>query len=968
MTDVWALLQTDIVESTLLTEPLGATKAAALWAAHDHMARGLIHHWGGREIERSDGFIVTFDAVADAAGFALDYHEGLRTLEVPLQARAGLHVAPLTLVENTPADMAIGAMPMEVRGLALAVTARLISVAGAGQTLLTAEARAALGATALQIKGHGHWRLKGLREPVELFGVGRPGATLAPPPDAPKAFRVVRKGDNWLPVAQLRHSLPAERDRFIGRAEVLGELVRHFECGARLVSVLGIGGIGKTRLVQRFGWTYLGEFPGGVWFCDLSQATTFEGLMHAVAHGLDLPLGKGDPVAQLGAAIDGRGACLVILDNFEQVARLAESTVGQWLDRAARARFIVTTREVLGIVGEQGLALAPLPSADGTQLFVQRAAAAKADFDPTADDMAAIEKLVQLLDGLPLAIELAAARVRVMPPRLLLTRMSERFKVLTSRGGRVDRQATLQAAFDWSWGLLAPGEKAALAQLSVFEGSFTLAAAEEVLDFAEVDATASAMDLVQSLVQKSLIRQVGDHRFGLLASVKEYAADHLRSKGRFPGSSPDAMNSAQARHGRYYSALDERDAAADRCVDLDNLVAACTRAAKTGNASVAVHALAGAWAALRLTGPFGTAVDLGKAVETSMPAGDPQRAIVDRVVGAALSLLGDVAGSRVRYLSAIRVAAHSGDTVTQARAQCLLAELELSRGDTDAATALLRDAEQSPAGRTDSTVRYMCLNGLGKLHTMQSRWSEARSCYAEALTLAESLGNRRWQGGLQGNLGMIARAEGRRQDARRHWETGLGLASEVGDRQWAGNTHCNLGLILHDLGEDDAAAGELRTALDIARQLGHRRLEATALCNLGLVAEARGDNSAACDHHANAAQIAEAVGDHRLEGQARGYLGLSMAMLSHHDRAFAELDRAQTLLRPYGDPSAMALVLLQSAVASAARGDTPGAHAYINGARDWMTPLTDNVDPEVTSMLARAERAVALPRPQCDCE
>jgi predicted ATPase len=145
------------------------------------------------------------------------------------------------------------------------------------------------------------------------------------------------------------------------------------------------------------------------------------------------------------------------------VARYAEETLGRWLSRAGDARFLVTTREVLGLPGEEILALAPLASSDAADLFVRRAEAAKPGFQPSAEDQLAIGPLVKLLEGLPLAIELAAARVRVMPPRMLLLRMTERFKLLlSSTGGRLDRQATLRAVFDWSWDLLSLPEKARL--------------------------------------------------------------------------------------------------------------------------------------------------------------------------------------------------------------------------------------------------------------------------------------------------------------------------------------------------------------------------------------------------------------------------------------------------------------------------------------------------------------------------
>src|SRR5258706_333462 len=333
VSEVRALLLTDVVDSAQLSERLGEAKLAALWAAHDRLARDLLPARRGREIDKTDGMLLLFEAAADAE-----------------------------------AD-----------------------------------------------------------------------AAFVPPPDAAKGYRVVREGDMWLPARNIKRSLPAERDSFVGRRETLVELARRLDAGARLVSVLGIGGSGKTRLVTRFGWSWLGDFPGGVWFCDLSQARSLDGIVHAVAEALAVPLGKEEPVRQLGNAIAARGPCLVILDNFEQVSRYAEEALGRWLSRATEARFVVTTREVLGLAGEETLALAPLPAADAAALFVQRAESAKRDFQPTEEDRAAVDPLVKLLEGLPLAIELAAARVRVMPPRTLLSRMSERFKLLSSTGGRRDR-------------------------------------------------------------------------------------------------------------------------------------------------------------------------------------------------------------------------------------------------------------------------------------------------------------------------------------------------------------------------------------------------------------------------------------------------------------------------------------------------------------------------------------------------
>jgi len=290
----------DVVDSTALTARLGHDAAATLWTAHDRCARDLLRAWHGREIDKTDGFLLIFRDARDALGFAIAYHQAIDQLEPPLRARAGLHVDEIELRETPAGDVALGAKPLELDGLAKSVAARVMSVAMGGQTLLTLEARAALGSPAVRVQSHGHWRLKGLEQPVELFEAGDQRAPFAPPPDAEKAYRVVRKGELWLPQREVRHGLPAERDAFIGRHAALRELQQRFEAGARLVSLTGFGGTGKTRLALRFGWRSLGDLPGGAWFCDLSSARSVEGLLRAVAQGLDVTLAKEEPVIQLG--------------------------------------------------------------------------------------------------------------------------------------------------------------------------------------------------------------------------------------------------------------------------------------------------------------------------------------------------------------------------------------------------------------------------------------------------------------------------------------------------------------------------------------------------------------------------------------------------------------------------------------------------------------------------------------------
>lgn len=241
MPKLHALLLTDVVDSTQLTEQMGDAAMAELWITHDRIARDLLPLWRGREIDKTDGMLLLFDGVGDAIGYALAYHRALAARGLPFKARAGIHVGPVTLRPNPPDDVARGAKPVEVDGLALPITARVMSVALGAQTLLSADARIALGVTPQRLQSHGHWRMHGVAEPVELFEIGEPDAPFTTPPDGAKVYRVMRQGDLWQPLREVRHSVPAERDSFVGRQEPLALLAKKFEDGARLVSVLGMG-------------------------------------------------------------------------------------------------------------------------------------------------------------------------------------------------------------------------------------------------------------------------------------------------------------------------------------------------------------------------------------------------------------------------------------------------------------------------------------------------------------------------------------------------------------------------------------------------------------------------------------------------------------------------------------------------------------------------------------------------------
>jgi predicted ATPase/DNA-binding NarL/FixJ family response regulator len=376
--------------------------------------------------------------------------------------------------------------------------------------------------------------------------------------------------------AAARSNLPRVSGRLFGRDQDLARLAEACSGASGVVSVVGPPGTGKTLLVQHYAASRLAGFPGGVLWCDVTEATSLEGIHAVVARALELELRGGDPSAQIARALAARGAVLVVLDNVEQVILASSSALAAWARQAPEARFITTTREALRIDGEAVVQLEPLELPEGgdlaalaanpaVALFTERARAVAPGFALSDANAADVCALLRLLDGLPLAIELAAARACVLPLASIIARLSQGFDLL--RGERRDvhaRQATLRRAFDWSWGLLEPYERAVLAQSTVFCGGFRLDATEAVLDLSRWPGAPMVIDVVQALLNKSLLRVARQQRaaepsFALLQSVAAYAAEKLRDPSAIagedgaPASGPGAARAAEDRHAAHFA-------------------------------------------------------------------------------------------------------------------------------------------------------------------------------------------------------------------------------------------------------------------------------------------------------------------------------------------------------------------------------------------------------------------------------
>ena len=754
------------------------------------------------------------------------------------------------------------------------------------------------------------------------------------------------------PLPRARHTLPAERDTFVGRHSEIEELRRHLAGDARVLTLVGAGGMGKTRLAVRYGWQSVGDWSGGVWFCDLTEARSLDGIASAMAGPLGVELGRGDPIEQLGHAVAGRGTCLIVLDNFEQIVGLAAKTVGRWVEIAPQARFLVTSRERLGLgERERTQGVEPLSLEQSLELFEARARWLRPGLRLVGPEIESAREIVRLADGMPLAIELAAARMRVMSAAQIATQMRKRFQLLT--GGRSARHETIAVAIDSSWELLSPWERAAWAQCAVFEGGFTLEAAEGVLDLSAWSEAPWVVDVMQSLLEKSLLRSwaprmepgegTRETRFGMYASLHEYARMKLQDAGSISeeGIGSSAARAAEARHGSFYARygtqeqidrLDQHGGMGRRHAlrrELDNLLAACERALDRRDSDMALAAYRAASQVLFQRGPLTAAVKLGRDVLAWIP-GQEHRAGTLFLLGWAELISGHMAEAQRHLEAALDIYRELGDRGNEGVLCGTLAILLMNQGRMKEAHA---HYEQELAIDRELGNRYregIVLLNLGQCYRRQGRMEEARAHLEAALPLCREVGNRRVEGMLLNNLGQLHRKQGRMAEARAHLEEALAIDREVGSRLAEGNALNTLGCVYVELGDLEAANTQFEAALTIHREIGSRFMEGVTIGNLGHLHFERGRMDEARAQYDNALAICREVGNPLGEGEALAALGTVHLRQGRLLEARAALNQGEAVVRSAGGAFELGLLLCARAELEHKSGDIAAARATLS--------------------------------------
>jgi predicted ATPase len=794
-------LFTDIEGSTRLLHELGADAYADALAEHRRVLREAFSRHGGVEVDtQGDAFFVAFPTAPGALAAA---SEAQRELGLPV--RMGLHTGTPLLTEE-------GYVGTDVH------RAARIAAAGHGRQVLVSAAAAAL-LDAAELRDLGEHRLKDLSAPERIFQLG--------------------DGD-FPPLKTLyRTNLPIPATPFLGREHEVGE-VRELLArdDARLLTLTGAGGSGKTRLALHAAGELAEAYPDGVWWVPLAPLTDPAEVGTAAARAL----GGGGPLPQV---VDGR-RLLLLLDNFEHVVEAAPE-VAAVLAECPRADVLVTSRERLRVQGEHVYPVPVLERAQARGLFVARARAAQPDFHPDAH----LDELCERLDDLPLALELAAARTSLLSTEQLLDRLGDRLDLL--RGGRdaETRQKTLRATIEWSYELLEPEERTLLAALSVFRGGWTLEAAERVAD--------ADLELMQSLVDKSLVRRWESGRFGMLETIREFAAEQLEASARaalcerlmehLVERLPDANVSPRS------LGPPDMDLAKDERPNMD---VALEWAVEAGEVEAAFRLLDVTELYWCTNDPF-AALDRVDALlalggETLAPE---VRATAHRLRGSTFDMTGRHDLSELEYVRARELLGPARADET-AHLTHRIAMSVVQQDDFERAEGLLRDALETSRARGDLRGEAIALGGLAQLALGRGELDEGVRLGRESARVAESFDWIWWRGVMLGTLPDFL-AERDPAGAEEALLDGLESLAAVSDR---GNIVLSLGLgaKLAARRGDSARAGTLWGAVETEVERQPRPSTDRMMADVEPSLEAvRGEVFEAARRHGKALSLEDAV-------------------------------------------------------------------------------------------------------------
>jgi predicted ATPase/DNA-binding SARP family transcriptional activator len=902
-------LLTDLEGSTAHWEKDGEEFRTAL-AIHHTLLRRTFRRFGGYEVkEAGDGFIVAFERAGDALACAVAGQCALTEHSWPeavgsLRVRMALHTGDVELQQA------------DYHGLVLHHAFRMLA-AGHGGQVLCSEATAVVVRRNLEPRTRlidlGVYRLRDVEISERLFQVEYPEM-------AQRVFPPLRAETGYA------RNLPLQFTRFIGRERELGQVDELLLAEqTRLVTLTGPGGTGKSRLALELAGRLVEGFHGAVWFVPLAGLSDPQRIVDAVLGALRLLRSPSvEPLDQIEEVLS-RQPSLLVLDNFEHLVEQGASVVQALLERLSSLKCLVTSRQVLGLSGEREFVVSPLqtpagalgagahrptpdagvgapPSAplgleqlsmyESVQLFIDRAQIVKPDFQVTNRNAAAVAELCNRLEGIPLALELAAARAQVLTPGQMLHQLAHRFEFLVSRKrDGAKRHQTLHAAMEWSYRLLQPELQRFFARLSVFRGGWTWEAAEAVCE------EPLALDYLAQLRECSLVvaEEVGEEtRFGMLETLREFGQEYLEASGEMPRV---RQQHADFFHGLAEEAVpklrgSEEMAWLDRLErEHDNLRSALEWLGAQGQGEAGLRLGGTLWRFWEIRGHWteGRERLAGLLALREAEAGTAARAAA--LQGAGWLALRQGQYGTAQALLEERLAIHrelgnKGDIASSLSSVGIAAGLQ---GEYGAARALHEESLAIKRELGDKSAIAASLNNLGMVAWDQREWDAARAFYEESLAIRRELEDKGGIASSLNNLGIVAHDQGDYGKARALHEESLAINRELGDQRGIAASLYQLGDVASGEGEYGTAHTRYEESLAINRELGNKRDIAGALGSLGSVAQAQGDHGLA------RALFEESLAMNRELGSQRGIVS-DIERLAAVALAQAQSERAARLL------------------------------------------------------------------------
>ena len=840
-------LFTDVEGSTKLWERNPEAMSQAL-SHHDELIRNAVEAHDGFVFKTvGDAFYVAFSPAAEAVEAAIDVQKSLLSEDWeetgPLKVRIALHTGT--------ADERNG----DYFGPTLNRAARLLSAGHGGQVLLSLSTQELvrdqlpLGAA---LRDLGVRRLKDLSRPEHVFQLTAP--------DLPASFPPLNTLDVRL------NNLPIQPTPLLGREREVAEIVdllRH--ANVRSLTLTGTGGTGKTRLALQSAAELIDDFEDGVFLVALAPISDSELVASTVAGALSVSESAGRALKEDLRDFLSTMELLLVLDNFEQVVDAAP-LVGELLSCCPGLKVLATSRTLLRIYGEHEYAVRPLELPDpmhlppietlgqyeAIRLFTERARAAKSDFSLTKENAPAVAEICVRLDGLPLAIELAAARIKLLSPQAMCSRLSDPLKFLTGGARNLpERQRTLRGAIAWSHALLNEGEQALFAKLSVFSDGCALEAVEAVCD-AKGDLFVDVLEGLSSLLDKSLLRQEegieGEPRFVMLETIREYARERLELSGE----------AAEVRrmHAEYFLALAEHDASEQQGpeeaawlerLDLehDNLRAALSWTLQAEEAELGMRLAGALWQFWDMRGYYSE----GR-----------------RWLEEALAKDGRASAVRAKALEGVG----------------WLADLQ---GDIDRAVAAAEEGLRLGARtKIQSSYKASFLRILGSAAYVHGDHEQAARLYEESLALSREARDERGVASSLLQLGNVSGDRGDHEEAKKFYEEGLALSRKLDDKALLASALISVGAEFLLQGDHERGAMLNEEAAELYRERGNRGHLQYALDNLGWAALMRGNLQQAEVLHRESLALSRQLGDKLVAAEALEGLACSASARGEAER------------------------------------------------------------------------------------